>query len=368
MQFAYGKPSLAFGDRYKVFDEQRKIARLPRPPYAFMDRVVEVNQEPWVLQAGGWIEAHYDVPPGEWYFAANRQPTMPFAVLLEVALQPCGWLAAYCGSALRSEQDLKFRNLGGEAILHREIDDQAGTLRMRVRMTRVSEAGGMIIENFDMQVLQGDTMIYEGTTYFGFFSKAALENQVGVRDAKRYVPTEAERSRSRRVALPRQHPLTPEDRQIQPGTTACMPGGAFQMLDEIDVYVPDGGPSGLGYLHGIKQVNPDEWFFQAHFFEDPVWPGSLGLEAFLQLLKVYLLDRFPQLADTHRFECIATGLKHEWAYRGQVVPRNRNVEVEAWVTRVEEGPEPLVVANGFLVVDGKPIYQMTDFPLRLVRK
>lgn len=368
MQFAYGKPSLAFGDRYRVFDEQRKIARLPRPPYAFMDRVVEVNQEPWVLQAGGWIEAHYDVPPGEWYFAANRQPTMPFAVLLEVALQPCGWLAAYCGSALRSEQDLKFRNLGGEAILHREIDDQAGTLRMRVRMTRVSEAGGMIIENFDMQVLQGDTMIYEGTTYFGFFSKAALENQVGVRDAKRYVPTEAERSRSRRVALPRQHPLTPEDRQIQPGTTACMPGGAFQMLDEIDVYVPDGGPSGLGYLHGIKQVNPDEWFFQAHFFEDPVWPGSLGLEAFLQLLKVYLLDRFPQLADTHRFECIATGLKHEWAYRGQVVPRNRNVEVEAWVTRVEEGPEPLVVANGFLVVDGKPIYQMTDFPLRLVRK
>ncbi|MFZ1769608.1 MAG: hypothetical protein WAU00_10445, partial [Caldilinea sp.] len=76
MQFAYGKPSLAFGDRYKVFDEQRRIARLPRPPYAFMDRVVEVNQEPWVLQAGGWIEAHYDVPPGEWYFQANRQPTM----------------------------------------------------------------------------------------------------------------------------------------------------------------------------------------------------------------------------------------------------------------------------------------------------
>ncbi len=35
-----------------------------------------------------------------WYFAANRQATMPFAVLLEIALQPCGWLAAYLGSAL----------------------------------------------------------------------------------------------------------------------------------------------------------------------------------------------------------------------------------------------------------------------------
>lgn len=367
MQFAYGKPSLAFGDKYQVFDQQRKIARLPRPPYAFMDRVVEVNQEPWVLQSGDWIEAHYFVPPGEWYFGSNRQPTMAFAILLEIALQPCGWLAAYCGSALRSQEDLKFRNLGGSAVLHREIDDQAGWLRMRVRMTRVSEAGGMIIENFDMQVLQGQTMIYEGTTYFGFFTKAALANQVGIREAKRYQPTPAEVQRASRIPLPRMHPLTPEDPQIDPGPSASMPGGALQMLDEIDIYVADGGPQGLGYLHGIKQVNPEEWFFQAHFFEDPVWPGSLGLEAFLQLLKAHMLQRYPEKASSHRFECIATGLEHTWGYRGQVIPSNRQVEVEAWVTRIEDGPEPLVVADGFLVVDGKPIYEMKDFPLRMVR-
>jgi len=33
LQFAIGKPSLAFGDRYRVFDEERVIARLPGPPY-----------------------------------------------------------------------------------------------------------------------------------------------------------------------------------------------------------------------------------------------------------------------------------------------------------------------------------------------
>lgn len=367
MQFAYGKPSLAFGDKYKIFDEGRRIARLPRPPYAFMDRVVEVNQEPWVLQAGGWIEAHYFVPEREWYFAANRQPTMAFAILLEIALQPCGWLAAYAGSALRSNEDLKFRNLGGTATLFQELTDQAGMLRIRVRMSKVSEAGGMIIENFDMQVLQGDTMVYEGTTYFGFFSKAALDNQVGIREAKRYQPTQEEKNRAKRVVLPRQHPLDPEDAQYTAGTSACMPGGAMQMMDEADLFVRDGGPNGLGYIHGIKQVNPDEWFFQAHFYLDPVWPGSLGLEAFLQLLKVLMLDRWPQLADTHRFECIATNRPHTWGYRGQVVPANKIVEVEAWVTKVEDGDEPVVTANGFLVVDGKPIYEMTDFAMRLVR-
>ena len=362
MQFAYGKPSHAFGPQYTVFDSERRIARLPRPPYAFMDRVVELGCPPWVLAAGDWIEAHYDVPRGEWYFGANRQPSMSFAILLEVALQPCGWLAAYCGSALASPEDLKFRNLGGTAILHREVFDDIGTLRIRVRMTKVSEAGGMIIENFDMQVLSGDTMVYEGTTYFGFFSHSALANQVGIRDAKRYQPSAAELASARKIALPRVAPLTPEDTAVAPGG-ACLPGGALQMLDEVDIYAPQGGPHGLGYIHGVKTVVPEEWFFQAHFYMDPVWPGSLGLEAFLLLLKAAALDRWPHLASTHRFETIAVGREHTWIYRGQVVPTNRRVEVEAVITKVEDY---VLTADGFLVVDGKPIYEMKDFALRLV--
>ncbi len=41
MQFSNGRPSLAFGPEYTVFDSERRIARLPGPPYQFMDRVVE---------------------------------------------------------------------------------------------------------------------------------------------------------------------------------------------------------------------------------------------------------------------------------------------------------------------------------------
>jgi hypothetical protein len=32
-------------------------------------------------------------PAQAWYFEQNGAPAMPFAVLMEVALQPCGWLA-----------------------------------------------------------------------------------------------------------------------------------------------------------------------------------------------------------------------------------------------------------------------------------
>ena len=64
---------------------------------------------------------------------------MPLAVLLEVALQACGWLAAYMGSALTSDDDLKFRNLGGTARQHR-AGHAARPARSprRIRVTKIS--------------------------------------------------------------------------------------------------------------------------------------------------------------------------------------------------------------------------------------
>ena len=32
-------------------------------------------------------------------------------------------------------------------------------------------------------------------------------------------------------------------------------------------------------------INPDLWFFDCHFKEDPVMPGCLGLDAMWQLLR-----------------------------------------------------------------------------------
>ncbi|HBM96867.1 TPA: hypothetical protein DD394_05060, partial [bacterium UBP9_UBA11836] len=55
-----------------------------------------------------------------------------------------------------------------------------------------------------------------------------------------------------------------------------MPGKALLMLDEYAWY-PQGGHHGLGAIVGKKKIDPQEWFFKAHFFQDPVMPGSLGL-------------------------------------------------------------------------------------------
>ena len=349
LAFAVGKPSEAFGEPYRLFDEgPRAIARLPGPPYQFLDRIVDIqNAEPFKLAAGGAIVAEYDVPPDAWYFAANRQPAMSFAVLLEAALQPCGWFAAYLGSALTSPVDLSFRNLGGSAVQHAEVFPDSGTLTTQVKMPKLSSSGGMIIQHFDFAVWNGPQLVYEGDTYFGFFTKAALRQQVGIRDAKTYAPTYEESHRGTGFPYP---------------TLAPFPEKKLRMLDAIDVLIPDGGPHGLGFIQGTKQVDPAEWFFQAHFYQDPVWPGSLGLEAFLQLLKAFAARKWGD-GSAVRFQTPVLGRRHGWQYRGQVVPEHERVTVQASITGIEENNH-ILVADGWLAVDGRVIYQMSAFTLQ----
>ena len=70
--------------------------------------------------------------------------------------------------------------------------------------------------------------------------------------------------------------------------------------------------------------------------------------------------------ETHRFEPILVGRPHTWTYRGQIIPANKKVTVEAVITEIHEGESPIIKADGFLQVDSIIIYEMKDFGLRLV--
>ena len=348
LAFSGGKPSQAFGDVYREFDGgPRRIARLPRPPYQFMDRVTAVEGEPFTMRAGAKATAQFDVAEDHWYFASNRQQEMPFAVLLEVALQPCGWLAGYIGSALVAETDVRFRNLGGDAVRLARLTAGADVITTDVELTSVSMSGGMIIQHYSMS-LKSDRLgpLYRGTTYFGFFSEQALADQVGMRDAVIYAPSQAERERGSSFTISPDRPL---------------PDADFRMVDQVALLVPDGGPEGLGWIEGSIEVDPSKWFFEAHFYKDPVWPGSLGLEAFVQLLKTYAMDRW-NLDETTEFQTVPSEFPHKWGYRGQIVPGCTRVEVRASITAVDDDQRTLV-ADGFLSVDERTIYSMNDFSL-----
>lgn len=348
MAFAVGKPSEAFGSRYEVFDSGRIIARLPGPPYKFLDRITEAKGEKWVMKAPASAVAQYDINGDEWYFDEASSSEMPFSVLLEAALQPCGWLAAYAGSALVSEEDLSFRNLGGSGRIIRPVTRDTGLLETRVSLDSVSQSAGMVIQNYTFDVYDRIGKIYEGDTYFGFFSKGALKNQIGIRDA--VIPSCGNDSDAARdIPFPENRPF---------------PGDMLRMIDRITVFAPHGGPAGLGYIEGVMAVRPSSWFFKAHFYQDPVIPGSLGLESMNSLMK-YMCSSFWRDGNISSFRTPLCGFKHKWLYRGQVIPSDSLVTVRAWV-KSRNDEDRTIVCDGFLSVDGRDIYGMTDFTAGII--
>ena len=350
---ALGRPSQAFGPQFALFDGQRRTPRLPGPPYLFLSRVTRIDAELGKARSGAVLEAEYDIPPDAWYLDSRNE--MPLCVLMEAALQPCGWLATYLGITLNYPTDLFFRNLDGTATQNAPV--RGGVLKTRVTATNIASSGGTIIESFQVQAWVEDGALAQAKTglsappteepvlqmqtVFGHFSKESLALQAGLSAGPGW--------------------------ESQPGVSQPWPlpsRGPLQLLDEVTGFWPD---QGLGRLRAEKTIDPDAWFFKAHFFQDPVQPGSLGVEAMLDTVKACMILKGlgADLQDPV-FEPLALGESITWKYRGQVLPHNRKVVVSVELCSIEPAPDTvLAVAHVWLSVDGCPIYEATRLPMRL---
>ncbi len=339
---AWGKPTDAFGPMYKDFDGHRKVPRLPGPPYHFMSRVTHTTGEMGGKKSGASATVEYDVPPDAWYFTENAHPVMPWAVLLEAALQPCGWLASWSGCAVGPD-DFLFRNLDGTATIHREVTPRTGRLTTVSKLDRVSKSGGMILVAFTVTVACAEGPVVDMSTVFGFFPPEAFVNQVGVGS------TDVERAR-----------LTMHGEPVTMPTAPSIGRDRLRLLDRA-YRLHDGS------YRGEKDVSARDWFFAAHFYQDPVQPGSLGIEALVQLLQVAIVDRgLATGLRRPRFEPTANGEAQTWKYRGQVVPENKLIQSDLRIVEVrEEAGAVLATAEGSLWVDGKRIYALPKFAMRV---
>jgi acyl transferase domain-containing protein/3-hydroxymyristoyl/3-hydroxydecanoyl-(acyl carrier protein) dehydratase len=362
---AWGRPTQAFGPGYARFVGPRGIPHLPGPPYHFITRIVATEGPLAGMQPGSAATADYDVPASAWYLEQNGAPMMPFCVLMEAVLQPCGWLATYIGSVLTSEVDVRFRNLDGSGTVLREIPPGTAVLRSRVELRDISRLGDVIIESFaaTCTMLGGPAdgeVAFEMETVFGFFPMQTLASQVGL------PPSAAERAR---LAEPCAYGVDLRTRPARFCTgTARLPGPMLIMLDRVTGYWPDAGQAGLGRVRAEKDIEPGEWFFKAHFFQDPVMPGSLGIEAMCQLLQWYLIERgaTADLADP-RFEPIMIGHPLTWKYRGQVLPTDGCLTVELEITSLGEDERGrYATAEGWLWVHGLRIYNVSGLGMRAV--
>ena len=345
-----GAPSRAFGEMYAPFDVKGAVPRLPQPPYHMVSRVLSVSGPAGEQAAGLEAIAEYDIPEDAWYFEDGGTGTMPFSVLTEVILQPCGWLASYCGFALSGET--RFRNLDGKGTLHRQVRPGDGTVRTTTRLTRCSRVGPMTIVFFELEATLADgTPIISLETSFGFFTKASLAAQAGLK------PTEADRAFFD----------APADPPSEAGTLLPPSKNRLALFDVIDRFEPEGGSAGLGQIRARQAVDPYAWYFKAHFFSDPVQPGSLGLDMLVQLLaRAADLKRLAARFEHPVWEPIAEAHDVDWTYRGQVMPTAKQATPMVEILSVEELDEAtLVKGRGVLWVDGLKIYEMRKLSIRI---
>lgn len=354
---AWGRQSAAFAPWVEGPGESRRIPRLPGPPYHFMTRVVEENIARGAERVGDRVVTEYDVPDSAWYFEQNGHPTMPLAVLMEVALQPCGCLANQVTDLGSSSESLYFRNLDGKGEVVGEVTPATRVVRTEVTLRGVARHGGMIIETFEVECWADSAPLLTFSTVFGYFPKAALREQVGL-------PPSTEERAALGAPAERAVELTDYATSTRPG----MPGPMLLMLDRVTGYWPEGGKAGLGRLRAEKDIDADDWYFKAHFFQDPVQPGSLGVEAVCQLLQFYLLasGRTAGLREP-RFEPVKLGAELNWKYRGQILPTDGIMTVELEITEVaSDNRGAHATGEAWLWVDDRRIYHVPTIGVRAV--
>jgi 3-hydroxymyristoyl/3-hydroxydecanoyl-(acyl carrier protein) dehydratase len=206
-------------------------------------------------------------------------------------------------------------------------------------------------------LLNGEPLL-EMKTGFGFFTHKDLMGQAGIPPAPSELASFSEPSdfQADLASLPVKYFSGP----------LRLSTGKLLMIDRITGLWQEPDRS-HGRIRGARDVTPGDWYFQAHFFQDPVQPGSLGLEALIQTLQFYAIHC--GIGSEFENPSFENSSESVWKYRGQVTPLGRRIETEVRILKVEKLPGRYVVsAEGWLWVDSARIYQMRQFGLVIAER
>jgi len=378
VHFATGDIEACFGPEFAIYkqppakagDPERRPPRTPNGYLQVMHRVLSVEGERHDFDNTTKCIAEYDVASDVWFCTENSYPSFsPYSMLMEIALQPNGFLTSHIGSTLLyPDCNLYFRNLDGRGRLIKEVDLRGKTIENRSTMYSTSAVMNNIIQKFTFELLVDGEAFYEGDAVFGFFTADSLSNQVGMDKGKKLLPWYKE------AAIPSAQ-LIEIDLQSEAARNRFyaaradkpyyhLAGGMLDFIDE-SIVVVDGGKYGKGYVHSLNRIDASDWFYPCHFYQDPVMPGSLGVEAMIQSIQVYVLqqDLAKGFKNPH-FGLVEDEAK--WCYRGQIIPANKIMTLEIHIKEIRESAGRIdIVVDGNLWKDELRIYSVENIGLSI---
>jgi len=372
--FALDKLSKCFGDEFKIYDD-KTVSRQPNTDLQVISRILSIDGTRRDFSKPIPTVAEYDVPENAWYYQQNAHATMPYSILMEVALQPCGLSGAYMGSTLDfPDKQLYFRNLDGNGEtfdLPIGTDFKNKTITNHTVLTSSVALGGTVLQNYTFELSIDGHVFYKGKSSFGFFPADMLKEQVGLDGGKMIDPWYRREALAekfyKRINLDSPYGKMKLFTAPVEKPHYRLSDGQLRLLDSL-IIAKDQGEHGAGYVHAVRAIKVYDWFFTCHFYQDPVMPGSLGVEAMMQALQTFTIQqgigadlpnpRFIQLPN------------HEtkWKYRGQILQHVDQLELELHIKEVtvtEWGIK--VVADGSLWNDEVRIYEVTDLGIGVAK-
>lgn len=357
---AKGDLKTAMGREFGIYGPNHRAPYIPNGDFQFVDRAVSLTGDRGKYQARSVMVSEYDVPADDWYFRQNSCPAMPNCIYLESALQASILLGYFLGVTLDfPDQELSIRNLDGKATYLSDMDLRGKTLRHKETLLSTSALNGSILQSFRFELTADEKPVYEGESLFGYFPEQALQNQLGLdngSDRDFWFESRSIELMEFELESETDNPLFTVDPE-RPHYR--LPSGPLNLLHRANLS-RDGGEYGKGYVHGYREIRDSDWYFKCHFHRDPVMPGSLGLEAFVQAIQLFALDA--QLG-MNKFKSprfgIATEVETEWRYRGQLLMSDRDMNVEVHIKEVlEEADRIVVIADADLFKNKLRIYHV----------
>jgi 3-hydroxyacyl-[acyl-carrier protein] dehydratase/trans-2-decenoyl-[acyl-carrier protein] isomerase len=132
------------------------------------------------------------------------------------------------------------------------------------------------------------------------------------------------------------------------------------MVDRILQIEADQGKYGKGLILAELDIHPELWFFDCHFVDDPVMPGCLGLDALWQLCGFFL----SWSGCSGKGRALGVG---KVKFTGQVLPSAGKVTYTLDIKRMIARKLSMVIADGSVAVDGRPIYSAEDLRVGLFK-
>ncbi|MEM6348830.1 MAG: PfaB family protein [Bacteroidota bacterium] len=368
--FALGNLVDCFGEDFAVYNG-RTMSRQPNTDLQLISRVLKIDGTRGDFSQNSTIYAEYDVPANPWYYEQNSNATMPYSVIMEIALQPCGLLGAYLGSTLQfPEMDLYLRNLDGEGesfALPVGTDFRGKTIHNKSVLVSSIAHGGTILQRYTFELSVDGQVFYKGNSSFGFFTKEALASQAGL-DKGQEIPAWYQT----KGLLPKDYMQIKLDSLYGRMKLFTAPTNkphyrlATEQLNMLDhlLIAKEQGEFGKGYIHATKFIKTYNWFFACHFYQDPVMPGSLGVESILQAMQVFALQQdLGKDFNSPKFVQLKNH-KTVWKYRGQILLDVKEMHLEVHIKKIERLDDQLtIIADAYLWNEGMRIYQVTDLGL-----